>query len=109
MIKLWTLTMIAVLSLIGCTLFVKLESSRPERCCELHGDRLEHGLVPIIYGLLRPHCDECRDAERQQFPNANTYVSGGCMVGEKKHTEASFCPTCRKASEAWHRQHGLSR
>ena len=109
MIKLLTMTMIAALSVIGCTLFAKHVSAQPEKCCELHGDRLELGTVPIIYGLLRPHCDECRDAERQQFPCANTYVSGGCMVGEKKRTEVPFCPTCREAREAWHQRHGLNR
>jgi len=109
MIKLITITMIAAWFVIGCTLFGKRDSGQPVERCDLHGDRLERGMVPIIYGLVKPHCHDCRSAEREQFPNANAYVLGGCMVGEKKRTWVSFCPTCRKARKAWNEAHGLSR
>jgi len=83
MIKLITFTMIAAMSVIGCVLFAKHDSEQPFKCCDVHGDHLERGMVPIIYGLVRPHCHDCRSAEREQFPNANAYVLGGFMIGEK--------------------------
>lgn len=68
--------------------------------CELHNVKLENGFAPIRYGLLFIPDDYIK-ARKKLFPNANTFVAGGCIVGFRERTELEFCTLCREAEENW--------
>ena len=79
------------------------------RICEVHGTKLEEKEVPIRWGLiLPPDSDEPTFTYRMKnFPNAQEFVTGGCIVPvDKKETERIFiCPDCQKAKEEWFKKH----
>lgn len=79
--------------------------------CEVHGVLLRRDKVDIVYGLLRYKPGYWR-AQQRHFPNANSWVGGGCGIveivnpctGETFHTkyaEVLYCPRCRRAETRW--------
>jgi hypothetical protein len=68
--------------------------------CRVHGGRLEAGSAPIRYGLIRLDKQYLR-AQKTSFPNAKSFLLGGCRVGTHVTADVRFCPECRKAREAW--------
>ncbi|WP_435008107.1 hypothetical protein P12x_005382 [Tundrisphaera lichenicola] len=62
--------------------------------CEVHDRALREGVVPIRYGLGFPQVGEY-EARLARFPNANSSVGGGCVVGPSSEARVLFCPDCR--------------
>ena len=75
--------------------------------CELHGTKLKRKKVPISYGL--PPYDEAWAVEKQLFPNAKSYVLGGCLVDfdDPSDQYAFVCEECREAEGVWRRENDL--
>jgi hypothetical protein len=73
--------------------------------CEIHHIPMVRTTVPIVYGLLRPtEKGEARCvASTNSFPNAESYVGGGCCVASwDAHRAVIYvCPDCKKAAQAW--------
>ncbi|MCA1635250.1 MAG: hypothetical protein LC802_16560 [Acidobacteria bacterium] len=69
--------------------------------CEFHGLELEKDSVEIVYGLL-PFDEEKMEACRN-FPHANTWVGGGCLISSDnpERVEVLYCRACRAAEEEW--------
>ena len=74
--------------------------------CSVRKIRLLHEEVPVRYGLIRFPADYL-NAKKQQFPNAYSFVPGGCLVGSTnpKIRMVSYCPQCRDAEKAWQERH----
>lgn len=76
--------------------------------CEVHGDRLQKAVVPIVYGRAGapfPFATEKRD-----FPHANSRAYGGCIVSEDSpgSQAVKFCPACRAAEKRWLLAHKMA-
>ena len=71
-----------------------------KKYCSLHGFELRLAVAPIRYGLIRLR-PTYRDAKRATFPNARSYVLGGCRVGKQKTREVAYCPKCREVEAEW--------
>jgi len=69
--------------------------------CPLHGVPLELGTARILYGDRGPVIDFAITA--RAFPDANSYVFGGCLVdnGSPTWQTVKFCPKCREAEQSW--------
>ncbi len=62
--------------------------------------------VPISYGLPR-NDEELWDARAKLFPNAKSYVLGGCCADlSTLESEQLVCDECRKAEKAWEKENG---
>ena len=61
--------------------------------CELHNITTLPDRVHIEYGLFDRGFLLARD---KYFPNAWTWVGGGCVEQEKKTQEVKYCPKCRE-------------
>lgn len=74
--------------------------------CRVHQVALLEEQVPVRYGLFRFPADYLR-AQEEQFPNAYSFVLGGCRVSPANPTtrKVSYCPECRAAEKAWHEAH----
>ena len=74
------------------------------KTCELHGSNLEPVQVPVRYGL--PLYDDARCVADRLFPNANSYLPGGCVVdaSSPRQIRGFVCIDCRKAEIAWREQ-----
>ena len=74
--------------------------------CAVHGTPQRLDRVPSVYGRLLIPPREYAEAEKRLFPNANTYVWGGCCTypGIPQIQTVYYCPDCRRAREAWQRQ-----
>ena len=89
---------IALLLVFNASLRVAASKSRP-KVCRVHHVLLLQGKAKVEYGLSS--WDEAaqvyRQASRQMFPNANTYINGGCLKDKDSPEEAEvqFCPECR--------------
>jgi hypothetical protein len=83
-----------------------LARRQTETRCEVHGIVLETDTVPIAYGLYRFDESE-RDARKKDFPNACSFVLGGCVIrpSSPRYQTVEFCPTCRAAERAWFEEH----
>lgn len=69
--------------------------------CTLHEARLKAGWADVEYGLLRITMPE-NDHRMLTFPNAKTWVAGGCSYDESHLSDRVwYCPRCRKAEGAW--------
>jgi hypothetical protein len=81
----------------------EVDLTEPGKVCEVHNIPLQTGRVPFAYGKPAYPSPEEIERKRKQFPNANSYISGGgCVVDENKlWGKASFCPECRKEEAAW--------
>ena len=82
----------------------KQEKSRIGERCPVHGEKLKLDIVPIIYGKLLVD-EDYLDAEKTQFPNANTRFLGGSVVKEETKAEVLYCPKCREAEAKWNKEH----
>lgn len=91
---LWWISCCLSLFLAGCASFIKNKTPGP--ICALHGVPLEVGVAPIRYGL--PAIDAGYEARKEkEFPNANSYVLGGCCPGWKQVEVVAYCPKCKEA------------
>jgi hypothetical protein len=74
--------------------------------CRIHKVKLLADEVPIRYGLIRFSADYI-SAQRKLFPNANSFVLGGCRVSptNPKTRKVNYCPQCRSAESAWYESH----
>jgi len=73
--------------------------------CEVHMTELVEGPIPVRYGLIR-WSEAFQRASRALFPNANSTVPGGCIMGPSSPKEArgTFCARCREAEREWIRR-----
>ena len=71
--------------------------------CSVHKCKLLPEDVPIRYGLIRSPAD-LLSAKKQFFPNAYSFVLGGCLVSPQnpKTRKVFYCAECRTAEAAWH-------
>ena len=78
--------------------------------CEIHHIQMEHTVVPIGYGLILPDAKaQARfAASTNEFPHANTFVLGGCVVSDDSPKRAVIytCPECKKAASRWDSDYG---
>jgi len=72
--------------------------------CKVHGVLLKKDRVEIAYGLMLYKVGYF-EARQKSFPNANTSMSGGCIVEEPKFAIVAYCPKCRRAEARWSRAH----
>jgi hypothetical protein len=77
--------------------------------CEVHGLKLEKDEVEVVYGLLP--FDEERMEAHKNFPHANTWVGGGCVISgdSPERFEVIYCRACRAAEEEWEARHEARR
>lgn len=83
------------------------------RECPVHHVELEKILVPVRYGRINSMSDEYFEAEKAQFPYAQTWVyGGGCVIGIKeillprpKEGVVMACPVCNKEKEFFLMEH----
>src|SRR5436190_14041152 len=76
-----------------------LRSKGPKQC-EAHWIPLQEGVAQIIYGLLE--FDESYLSDRKDlFPNARSWVGGGCVTMDMDMAEVDFCLLCREAETVW--------
>jgi hypothetical protein len=74
-----------------------------KKTCEVHGQLLEEDEVPLRYGLFR-FTEEYRKAQKELFPNANSFKLAGCRIDEannKKTTITKYCSVCRQNEKEW--------
>ena len=70
--------------------------------CKIHGVRLEPDEVPISYGLPPAPPRGYYEAMDEFFPNANSFVLGGCVISlDEISSKELFCSACRVAEKAW--------
>lgn len=81
---------------------------RANTSCVIHKESLQLEQVRIKYGLIR-FSREFLDAQPKLFPNARSFLLGGCLVGpnQPKTGEVRFCPKCRDAEQLWARDHSI--
>jgi hypothetical protein len=74
--------------------------------CSVHKVSLLQEEVPVRYGLIRFSADFIQ-AKRAHFPNAYSFVLGGCLVSltNPKTRKVGYCPRCREAEKEWHEAH----
>ncbi|HQU82962.1 MAG TPA: hypothetical protein PKY59_07560 [Pyrinomonadaceae bacterium] len=70
------------------------------KICEVHKIALINKKVPIRYGLYDPE-PELDEAKRILFPNAHTYISGGCEIQDEYQAEIKVCNECLKDEAEW--------
>jgi hypothetical protein len=72
--------------------------------CGVHNEPLLRESVSIQYGLVRLS-PEFRKSQSTLFPNARSFVLGGCRVSPNnpKQKDVKFCPKCREAEQGWDR------
>jgi hypothetical protein len=70
--------------------------------CEVHGARMNRGIVKVTYGLPAITSDYI-EACKESFPNSNSIVFGGCMVppGPPNFNRVIYCSQCRRAESDW--------
>jgi hypothetical protein len=69
--------------------------------CVVHEAQLQKGTATVLYGL--PYISKEYQQAVKGFPNANTRVSGGCLVGRNspRTKDVLYCPLCREAEATW--------
>ncbi len=74
--------------------------------CSVHKVKLQEEEVPVRYGLIRFSADYIA-AKNELFPNAKSFVLGGCIVSptNAKTRNVKYCPQCRAAESAWREAH----
>jgi hypothetical protein len=77
----------------GCFVPNPFERARVGQPCRVHpNETLAADTVRIVYGFENMP----GTAERDLFPNAGTFTSGGCIVGQAGFGEVAFCGACRR-------------
>jgi hypothetical protein len=76
----------------------------PKMNCKIHGTKLKRTKVPISYGM--PGYDKASAVREQLFPNAKSYVLGGCVIDffNPSHQDAMVCEECREAEASWRKE-----
>jgi hypothetical protein len=71
--------------------------------CRVHGRKLLTDVAEIRSGMPPAPPDDYLEAVETFFPNANTWVMGGCVISfPEVMTEAvEYCPDCRIALNGW--------
>jgi hypothetical protein len=74
--------------------------------CSVHKVRLLEAEVKVRYGLIR-FPEDYLGAKKHFFPNAHSFVLGGCRVSptNPKVRKVRYCPRCREGEKAWHEAH----
>ena len=78
--------------------------------CSVHHIQMQRTSVPIGYGLfIEDKVAQSRyEASKTAFPNAKTWVAGGCVVIEGYSPTNAFvyiCPKCKIAALSWDSKH----
>jgi hypothetical protein len=68
--------------------------------CTIHKTHLKRGTAEVIYGFMLFDPSYLID-EPRLFPNAYTYILGGCVVGQQQSESVLYCEECRKALQQW--------
>jgi hypothetical protein len=68
--------------------------------CHVHGNDLEHDVVPIQYGTWK-FSGKFVEAQETLFPHANDVVYGPCCEEPPRAREVFFCRECRTAKKRW--------
>jgi len=73
--------------------------------CDVHNIELSEGTISITYGLHRSS-ELHKRAQKALFPNANSFISCGCIQYSTSPIETSgvYCARCRDAEEEWNRR-----
>ena len=69
--------------------------------CKVHDVELLKGTAPIRYGLPPAPPVGYLEAQDKLFPNAVSFVLGGCILDDANEQTVSYCPLCREAERAW--------
>ena len=69
--------------------------------CPLHNVALNADFVPVFYGGEPDIESEYWIAREAQFPFANSFYEGGCLVKSQKIAIIRYCPACRDAEKEW--------
>lgn len=83
----------------------------PETVCSLHHVEMESRTIPIRYGLLAVggefavHSPGYIAPSNELWPNAPTFVVGGCCEGSKTSARVRVCPECERERVAWAEAH----
>ena len=84
---------------LGCSESEDIESVIDARVaeerCSIHGELLQEDKVRVSYGLLQVYFFRLSS----EFPYANVFFEGGCIVGTKRWALVSYCTSCRKGYE----------
>src|SRR5690606_32981421 len=80
----------------------KRRLSMAKKICEVHNVPMKRGTVPIRYGL-GPAPPGWGGTREKEFPNANSYIMGGCLVDvDNPETDrVTYCPVCRAAENEY--------
>jgi hypothetical protein len=77
--------------------------------CQVHHIPMQCTSVRVSYGLPGTNALVFAryEASKKEFPNAKTYVSGGCVVSSQSPTNAFVftCPECKAAAIGWDSTH----
>ncbi|MEO6656329.1 MAG: hypothetical protein ABIO36_09635 [Pyrinomonadaceae bacterium] len=69
--------------------------------CLLHGQILEKANVEVRAGLPPAPPEKYFEAEEALFPQANSFIMGGCLDDAGSENEVMFCCQCRTARRDW--------
>lgn len=71
--------------------------------CEIHGVHLKKDTVEIHYGMPASPPAGFDGSRESDFPNANTSIRGGCLIGpdQPETRSVKYCPQCRVAEKEW--------
>lgn len=75
-----------------------------ETICPVHDEPLQEDVVRIVYGYLL-YKEGYGVARSQEFPYANSFFEGGCVIQPEQWAKVLFCPMCREVEDAWHKTH----
>src|SRR4051812_37215675 len=85
---------------------VKDYTNGKSNLCEVHHVPMIKTNVPIVYGLLRfDDWGNALMAARTNFPHADNWVGGGCIVSMPKEATIYLCPECLAARQKWETAH----
>jgi len=72
--------------------------------CRVHGEALLEGETKILYGYPSTST-YASEAERNLFPRASTYRTGGCVIASNmpETGRTKYCAACRRVERAWKR------
>lgn len=71
-----------------------------EKICEVHKTVRKPMKIPIRYGLFDTDA-ELEKARKILFPNAYSFVSGGCEIQNEDEPTEFVCEECRKEEAEW--------
>jgi len=92
-----------VFALTGCDKYTADVTRGASRTCEPHGIQMTKTNEPIAYGLIRPNeYGRARQAaSTNNFPHAEEWLLGGCILGTPTQAVIYVCSDCQKALKKW--------